>query len=126
MEAWEEASRAYKADPSATRTCSALAPIERAMRTAGISIDIAGAGPEAHDILARCRINEPELVRWFALPDRVRYVVRMEPDRFGFEVPYTWIECAECGSKTSTLPPDVAGPQTPWFPAPLDNASPTV
>jgi hypothetical protein len=118
MEAWDTASQAYKADPSATRTCGTLAPVERAMRTAGIPIDISGAGPDAHDILARCRINEPELMHRFALPDSVRYVVHMEPDRFDYEVPYTWIECAECGSKISTLPPDYATPQTPWFPAP--------
>ena len=119
---------AYPLDLNMTVSCAHLAPIEKAMRMAGIEVKYQAENIYRPIVKARCRVNLPELKRVFALTDNVFYKEGYEPERFEFENPRADIFCLEClksdraRSTIGVLHPDECKPETVWFP--LSSPSP--
>jgi hypothetical protein len=113
---------AYPLDLNMTVSCAHLAPIEKAMRLAGIEVKYQAENMYRPIVKANCRVNLPELKRVFALTDNVFYKEGYEPERFEFENPRADIFCLEClksdraRSTIGVLHPDECKPETVWFP----------
>jgi hypothetical protein len=115
---------AYLANRNAIATCAHLEPIERAMRIAGIDVQLQEFGEYAPIIKAACRVNEEELRRVFQLPPSVYYEERFEPDRDEVGHPRADIVCGYCLKSDrrrcdlAVLHPDEWRADPRWFPVP--------
>jgi hypothetical protein len=112
--AWTPAEYAdYAADPRKTRTCVHLAPVEAAMRAAGIAVR-----PHwANNVEAKCRVDLAALRRRFgAMPTVVEGDVP-EDTRSADAPRWAHLHCVACGSLIHLARVD-AGPETPVFPPP--------
>ena len=98
---------AYLDDPNATVLCAHLAPVERAIRQAGLIVyPVTGCAMQAHTL---CSINETELRKKFALPASVIYyehAYQTEAD--------SWLECRPCKCRISAEYPGLSVRK--WFP----------
>jgi hypothetical protein len=118
-----EAERAYPLNPTMTVSCTHLAPIEKAMRLAGIEVQYQAENIYRPIVQARCRVNVAELKRVFALTDNIFYKEGYEPERYEIENPRADLFCLEClkadraRSTIRVLHPDECTPDTVWFPA---------
>ncbi len=118
-----EAEIAYPLDPNMTVSCAHLAPIEKAMRMAGIEVKYQAENIYRPIVRARCRVNEAELKRVFGLSNNIFYKESYEPERYEFENPRADIFCLEClkadraRSTIGVLHPDEYRLDTAWFPA---------
>jgi hypothetical protein len=112
----------YETNPLQVASCVHLRPIERAMRRAGMRLQLAGRHSHEPAVSAKCRINEAELRRVFALPPSVYYKEQYQPERSHWDNPRADIYCAEClvkdreRSSIGVLHPDECRQETPWFP----------
>jgi hypothetical protein len=112
----------YETNPLQLAACVHLRPIERAMRRAGLRLQIAGHHSREPAVSAECRINEAGLRRVFALPASVYYKEQYQPERSQWDNPRADIYCAEClvkdreRSGIGVLHPDECREETPWFP----------
>jgi len=104
----------YANQPSMTITCTHLAPIERAMRVAGISV--VPIAPIA--VQASCRIHRPSLLRRFTPPDSVSYCEFFMPERSPDDNPGAHLRCAHCESHIDVDHPALCNLNTTWFPDP--------
>lgn len=115
---------AYDKDPSQTVSCVHLAPIERAMRAAGLKIRLDKYLEHGPSVAVTCRINVPELQRVFALPMSIYYRECYQPERSSLDNPRADIFCGGCLESDRSrcdiqvLHPEECQPDTPWFPAP--------
>ena len=118
-----EAELAYPLDLNMTVSCIHLAPIEKAMRMAGIEVKHQAENIYRPIVRANCRVNALELKRVFGLSDDVFYKEGYSPERYEFDHPRADIFCLEClksdraRSTIGVIHPDECGPNTPWFPA---------
>ena len=111
-EFWSDEQIAYDLDPGATCTCKHLAPIERAMRRAGVSIRIT----QPLSIAALCRIDAAALARTGQLAPPADYREYYHTGRFEDRSPMAAISCLEHpASVINVLHPDDAEPDTPLF-----------
>lgn len=102
----------YDLDPNATTCCAHLAPIESAMRTAGMEVRMNGIGVAT----AQCRVDATKLSAGRALPASVRYEEMHIPDRSMRDPPDARVHCDACSSSIWVKHPDVATFSTPVFP----------
>jgi len=115
---------AYSENRNATATCIHLQPIERAMRMAGLDVQLLEISPHAPTVKATCRINEPAFQRMFAPPAWIYYSEGYQPERSEHDNPRADITCGEClrsdraRSDILVLHPDESRENTPWFPSP--------
>jgi hypothetical protein len=120
---------AYDKSRTATATCIHLQPIERAMRAAGVKLELYNYWASWPEVHAKCCIDDAELRRVFALPASVHLKEMYEQDRDSW-VPRADILCDECmklDPKPCTirvLHTDDARANTMWFPS-RPSASPT-
>jgi len=114
---------AYPLDLNLTVSCIHLAPIEKAMRLAGIEVRYQADNIYRPIVQAKCRVNQAELKRVFGLSDNTFYKEGYEPERSEFDNPRADIFCLEClktdraRSTIGVLHPDEQRPETVWFPA---------
>lgn len=101
----------YVADPRKTRTCIHLAPVEAAMRAAGIPVR-----PHwENSVEAPCRVDFAAVRRRFgAMPTVVEGDVPEDP-RSADSPRWGHLRCVACGSPIHLARTD-AGPETPVFP----------
>ena len=111
-EHWSEAQIDYDLDPDATATCAHLAPIERAMRRAGMRLKL-GHG---HIVNADCTIDEPALRQRFAIELPAWYGMIEQYDRSLEDPPAAAILCREHGAMIYVVAPRQAERETPRFP----------
>ena len=112
-EPWSDAQIEYDLNTDCVATCEHLAPIERAMRAAGIHVRLQFDAK----IDARCRIDADALRARFALSPGVDYA-QPSPTGRGFEDPLpALIACAEHQSRIDVVHPADATTETPVFPA---------
>ena len=110
---WTPARIEYDLDADATACCVYLAPIESAMRRAGVPVRLDGAS----SVSAACRIDPVALAKHFALPACVAYEEPVAYDRSLEDPPQALLRCADCGSRLWVLHESVASPTTSVFPA---------
>jgi hypothetical protein len=114
---------AYASDCNLTASCRHLEPIERAMRLAGIHVQLLEGSPYAPVVQATCRINLAALTQVFAIPPSIVYKEGYQPERSEFDNPRADIICRECLTSDRArcdilvLHPDEWLPDTPWFPS---------
>ena len=113
-EYWSDEQIAYDRDPAARETCIHLAPIEGAMREAGLQVRYGWA---PHQVNARCRIDEAALIATFAPALSVAYEEFYASERAREDLPMAHIRCLEHASGISVRHPEEAGVDAPWFPA---------
>lgn len=104
---------AYESDPHAIACCEHLAPIESAMRRAGLRVQPGGQGSAGVD----CCIDMDALGRQFTLPQSVQYHELYSPDRSGLDPPHATLYCSACQSRMWLVHVREAKPETPTFPA---------
>ena len=104
---------AYESDPYAIACCEHLAPIESAMRRAGLRVQPSGQGSAA----VNCCIDMDALARQFTVPESVRYNEVYSPDRSGLDPPHATLCCSACESRLWLVHVGEAKPETPRFPA---------
>jgi hypothetical protein len=103
----------YDLDPHATACCEHLAPIESAIRAAGVKTQL--AGPRA--VKAECCVDAEALARAFALPENVSYQEWYGRDRLPEEPPASLVYCATCPSNVWVLHATERRADTPTFPS---------
>jgi hypothetical protein len=101
----------YDLDPHATTCCRHLAPIESAMRTAGIRVRMSGVGIAD----AWCRVEMSALSERFDLSDKVLYLEPQDYDRSVEDPPQAYLQCSICDSRMRVANPSVS-PGAPLFP----------
>jgi hypothetical protein len=104
----------YDLDPRATTCCHHLAPIESAMRAAGLRLRMDGPGWAS----AECRIDSNALNRQFQLPASVAYEELQDHGRSLEDPPLARVRCDLCESRIWVEHPSEAAPDTPVFPLP--------
>jgi hypothetical protein len=104
---------AYERDPNAVACCVHLAPIESAMRAAGVRVEPGGQSSAAAD----CRVDMQELAERFDVPDSVRLQEAYYRDRSAEDPPHLFLYCAVCQSQLWVVHPREASADTPAFPA---------
>ena len=104
---------AYVRDPLAIACCRHLAPIESAMREAGVRVEPSGIKAAA----AHCCIDMTLLAQRFALPGSVTYDEVYSPDRSELDPPHATLCCSACESRLWLVHVGAATPATPTFPA---------
>jgi MFS family permease len=104
---------AYQRDPLAIVCCRHLAPIESAMRGAGVRVEPSGIKAAA----AHCCIDMERLAQRFALPASVTYDEVYSPDRSELDPPHATLCCSACESRLWLVHAGAATPATPTFPA---------
>lgn len=110
---WSDAQIAYDLDPDRTVTCPHLAPIEHAMRVAGVRVRCA-IGSRA---MADCRVDLPTLARAMPVPREIVYSNDMYAGGRGAEdPPSSGLLCNACRSAITLVAPREAKPETRWFP----------
>jgi hypothetical protein len=108
---WTPERVAYDLDPQATATCAHLAPIESAMRGAGIEVRMSGA----KHVYAKCVVDGEALGRKFALPASAGYGEMQSFDRGGEELS-ALVACESCRSNIWVMHPKAAAAGVPVFP----------
>jgi hypothetical protein len=103
----------YERDPHATACCEHLAPIESAMRRAGVRVQPGGRDSAA----ANCCIDMNALAQKFTVPESVQYLELHSPDRSGLDPPHATLYCTACQSRLWLVHVGEAKPETPTFPA---------
>lgn len=112
-EFWSDEQIAYDLDPSRTATCLHLAPVERALRAAGLEVRLV---TDAH-VAAPCRLDPAALAQTVPLPASVRYSDDVPmPDRSMLDPTVSALLCDACRSSIRVVHPNDANPATPWFP----------
>ena len=104
---------AYESDPHAIACCEHLAPIESAMRRAGLRVQPGGQGSAG----VNCCIDMDALARQFTVPESVQYHELYSPDRSGLDPPHATLYCTACQSRLWLVHVREARPGTPTFPA---------
>ena len=104
---------AYESDPHAIACCEHLAPVESAMRRAGLRVQPSGQGSAGVD----CCIDMDALARQFNVPESVQYNELYSPDRSGLDPPHATLYCSACQSRLWLVHVREAKPETPTFPA---------
>lgn len=104
---------AYESDPHAIACCEHLAPIESAMRRAGLRVQPGGQGSAGVD----CCIDMDALARQFTVPESVQYDELYSPDRSGLDPPHATLYCTACQSRLWLVHVREARPGTQTFPA---------
>jgi len=102
----------YDLDPTATTCCEHLAPLESAMRRAGLQVRLDAAGSAR----AECRIDVPALAEHFILPKSVKYEEVAAYDRSLEDPPQARLFCSACQSRIWVVHPRVAATTTQSFP----------
>jgi len=110
---WSDAQIAYDREPRRTETCAHLAPIERAMREAGLEVRYLAD----RCVTAACRIDEVGLAARFDLDPCVAYVEFFRGDRAPEGLPAAHLACSRDRSVIQSLHPLEAKPGAVWFPA---------
>ena len=110
---YQAAVAAYESDPDATACCEHLAPIELAMRRAGLRVQSGQPGAAG----APCCIDMEALSRRFTVPASVQYQESYSRDRTGDDPPHALLCCTACQSKLWLVHVREAAPDTPTFPA---------
>lgn len=100
----------YDLDPRATACCKHLAPIEGAMREAGINVKLSGY----EYVIADCRIDTARLKQRFRFMEPATYQEVMMYDR-GAEDPVAQLVC-DCRSAITVLHPRQMREGAPVFP----------
>lgn len=103
----------YESDPDATACCEHLAPIELAMRRAGLRVQSGRPGAAS----APCCIDMEALSRRFVVPASVEYQEWYSRDRTGDDPPHAMLYCKACQSQLWLVHVREATPDTPTFPA---------
>lgn len=103
----------YDLDPHATACCEHLAPIESAMRAAGLKVQLAGPST----VVAECVVNPDALARKFSLPEGIGYQEWHSPDRSGDDPPHALLFCPTHYSRMWLVHAGEASPGTPIFPS---------
>ncbi|HEY7639604.1 MAG TPA: hypothetical protein VH814_07760 [Steroidobacteraceae bacterium] len=103
---------AYEADPQATACCEHLAPIEMAMRRAGLRVQPSGQVGAA---VNSC-IDMDALRQQFSVPASVEYQEWYSRDRTGDDPPHALLFCTACESRLWLVHVREATPDTPTFP----------
>jgi hypothetical protein len=112
-EAWSDDQIAYDRDRTQTRTCAHLAPVERAMREAGLFVRLL---LDRH-VRAQCRIDEPALRSAMPLDASVTYSETIELGGRAYEdPPGAALLCNACRSSISVLAPWQWREETATFP----------
>ncbi len=101
----------YDLDPQATATCAHVAPVETAMRAAGVEVRMSGV----NSVYAKCLVDEEAFARSFDLSGGARYQELRTFDRGGEELS-ALVTCDACRSYIWVLHPTVAAAGTPVFP----------
>lgn len=110
---WTDEQIAYDLDPGRTVTCSHLAPIEHAMRVAGVRVRRA-IGPWT---TADCRVDLPTLAQAMPVPREVYYSNDMYAGgRYAEDPPSSALLCNVCRSGITVVAPNETKPETRWFP----------
>lgn len=108
---WTPERVAYDLDPKATATCAHLAPVESAMRAAGIEVRMSSV----NHVYATCVIEAEAFAKKFALPAHASYGEMQTFDRGGEEFSAV-VACEACRSTIWVQHPRVAATGTPVFP----------
>jgi hypothetical protein len=103
----------YDLDAEATTCCAHLAPIESAMRHAGINVRLSMPGT----VDAACAIDSARLSREFNLTDSVKYEELVVYDRSLEDPPQARLTCSACNSRIWVVHPSQADVHTAVFPA---------
>lgn len=112
-EIWTDAHIAYNEDPHSVATCIHLQPMERAMRSAGITVR-----PSYNTgVTAQCCIEPDAVVAQFGATAMALYAERHDIDRSIHDPKSALFWCQACNSQLWVVHPEEAAPQTPWFPA---------
>jgi hypothetical protein len=111
-EQWSDAQIAYDLDPEAIATCTHLAPIERALREAGLSKLQFG-----HYLRATCTIDEARLRAEFTVEEPVWYGLVPDYSRSYEDPPTAAIGCRAHEAVIWVVEESQAKPETPRFPA---------
>ena len=105
---------AYDMAPERVVTCAHLQPLERAMRKAGVRVQLQNGVHEG----AHCLIDLDALGRVHGAGAAAMYEERHEIDRSVLDPKSALFWCDACqGSRLIVLHPEQAAPDTPWFPA---------
>jgi len=112
-ESWSDAQIAYDLEPGTPATCVHLAPVELAMRRAGIAVKL----QLGHIVHATCVIDEPALRARFAIDPPVWYGIIPDYDRSYEDPPSAALGCTEHGAMIYVIEPGQAPPGSPVFPA---------
>jgi hypothetical protein len=108
---WTLARVEYDLDPHATTCCRHLAPIESAMRAAGIRVRLSAVGIAD----AWCRVEMAALGKRFDLSEKVLYLEPQAYDRSVEDPPQAYLQCSICDSRLRVAHPSVS-PGAPIFP----------
>lgn len=110
---WTPERAEYDFDQSVTACCEHLAPIESAMRRAGLKVTLASQG----SVSAHCCIDQGALSRQFSLPEGTGYKEVYSRDRSGDDPPHALLFCPVCESRLWVVHTREARPETPIFPS---------
>lgn len=111
-ESWSDAQIAYDLEPDGTATCAHLAPVERAMRRAGIAVKL-----QLRNIVnAPCVIDESALRARFAIDPPAWYGIPPDHGRSYEDPPVAAFKCAEHGALIYVVESSQAPPGSPVFP----------
>jgi hypothetical protein len=103
----------YDLDPHATACCEHFAPIESAMRAAGLKVRLAGPST----VSAECVVDPDALARKFSLPEGIGFQEWYSRDRSGDDPPHALLFCAPHYSRVWVVHAREAAPGTPVFPS---------
>jgi hypothetical protein len=113
-EYWSDEQIAYDQDATRCETCSHLAPIEGAMRLAGLRVRYGWAPLQVE---AECHIDPAALTAMFPPAPSVAYEEVYTSERAREDLPMAQVRCQEHGSAIRVLHPEEGGPDVPVFPA---------
>ena len=113
-EVWSDEQIAYDRNPQALATCRHLAPIERAMREAGLPVRL----KTPPQVESPCRVDEQAVWARFPPGRNLAYVERFLGGRSMEDDPEAFLVCNACQATIDAVHPYVAKADTPWFPAP--------
>lgn len=102
----------YDLDPQATACCEHFAPIESAMRAAGLNVRLAGPST----VSAECVVDPEALARMFSLPEGIGFQEWYSRDRSGDDPPHALLFCTPHYSRIWVVHAREAAPGTPVFP----------
>lgn len=102
----------YDLDPQATACCEHFAPIESAMRAAGLKVRLGGPST----VSAECVVNPEALAQNFPLPEGIGYQEWYSRDRSGDDPPHALLFCPTHSSRVWVVHAREASPGTPTFP----------
>jgi hypothetical protein len=112
-EHWSDAQIAYDLEPEGSATCPHLAPVEQAMRRAGIAVKL----QYDHIVDAPCVVDEPALRARFTIELPAWYGIIADQGRSYEDPPLAAFTCKEHGAMIYVIEPSQAKPGSPVFPA---------